>query len=378
MEKTKKTITLLKSKYIPPELLTLIFAPLPVKTLVRFRCVCKYWCSIIDHPDFVSMHYKLCKSNIDSKKLLAFERLGLGGDEGCLLTVRQSNRLGKSAQIFKSSKDYSLFGKCNGLLLMYYSSYQLRLWNPSIRKSLAIPSCPLSYNWSHHVVYLFGYANDSKDYKIIAISFEKDESSTKKPVRNTWVAVYTLNDKKWRLRNNHDLNISCWYFTCMFPYNSYQTTASNALIFQGAAYWIGNDPNNPDIDSYYESTHLISLDFDLEKFTYLELPFALEKNSGFMLRLGESLAVFNPLDVTAPLWVMEQENKTGAWSRWFSGPLSWDYCEFFDEPTETPVFYYEHFRKLGRQMSSYSDLDTYLESLVLCKGYGAEDLTSFP
>ncbi|XP_074265190.1 putative F-box protein At5g62060 [Silene latifolia] len=385
-KKRKKTKSLLKSKYIPPELLPLIFATLPVKTLVRFRCVCKSWCSVIDHPDFVSMHLKLCKTNIDSKKLLAIEGFGDYGYEGCLLTVRHSNTLRKSAQIFKSSEITRLLGKCNGLLLMWYSN-ELRLWNPSIRKSLAIPPCPLCQPWFCPVVFLFGYANDSKDYKIIAISFEEDEIRMTGPVRNICVAVYTLNDQQWRLRDNHDLNISCWYFGHMFPHNYHQTNVLKALNFQGAAYWIAKDPNSPDS---YESTHLVSLDFDLEKFTYLELPFASEKRwaLNFVFRLGESLAVFSAFYETARIWVMEQE----VWTPWFSGPLSSDNC-----PQETPVFYSEsdagrcllsgkysynidscQVRSLGRQMRSHLNLETYLESLALCKGYGAEDLTSLP
>jgi len=38
------------------ELVTEVLVRLPVKSLVRFRCVCKAWCSRITSPDFASLH----------------------------------------------------------------------------------------------------------------------------------------------------------------------------------------------------------------------------------------------------------------------------------------------------------------------------------
>ncbi|XP_074265350.1 putative F-box protein At3g17480 [Silene latifolia] len=241
MKNRKKAKTLPNLKYVPPELLSQIFAALPVKTLVRFRSLCKSWRSIIDDPDFIILHHNLYKTNSASKKLLALKGLGKIGTAGCLLT----------------------------------RSKQLRLWNPSIRKSLAIPRCPLSSDSSRLVRYLFGFANCSQDYKIIAISFTiQDRARDIKPVQNMRVAVYTLNDQQWSVRDNHDLNMSCCYFTHRLLISYHQRRLTQALIFRGAAHWVGTDPHDP---YGYKPTHLFSFDFDLEKFNYLEFSFGLEE-----------------------------------------------------------------------------------------------------
>ncbi|XP_021839010.1 F-box/kelch-repeat protein At3g06240-like [Spinacia oleracea] len=58
---------------LPPELWTDVLARLPAKTLVRFRCVCRAWCSKIDKPEFLSMHLSLYKNNVDKNRLLVME-----------------------------------------------------------------------------------------------------------------------------------------------------------------------------------------------------------------------------------------------------------------------------------------------------------------
>ncbi|XP_074265206.1 F-box/kelch-repeat protein At3g23880-like [Silene latifolia] len=266
-------------KYIPPELHTQILANLPTKTVLRFRCVCKSWCEIIDNRDFITQHRNLCKINsVNSKLLLSLEGSGRYGRKGCSLTVRHADALRRTHHILKSTQRYYLLGSCNELLLTLDhidTRYRqnLMLWNPCIRKSLRIPPSPMSFR---AVVYLFGFASCSKDYNVIETSFGQDGGSMS-------VAVYTLSDQQWSLRND-DLNKRLFWQNC---------SPKTGFIFQGAAHWISDDPNG-DGNPAGSSTLLVSLDFDLEKFTYLELPFASDDIGAlrFPFRLRESLAVF--------------------------------------------------------------------------------------
>ena len=47
---------------MPEDLLIDILARLPVKSLQRFKCVCKYWYALIGSPDFISNHYHNCNN----------------------------------------------------------------------------------------------------------------------------------------------------------------------------------------------------------------------------------------------------------------------------------------------------------------------------
>ncbi|KAM3220315.1 putative F-box protein [Capsicum annuum] len=47
------------NSFLPEEIIDKILSRLPVKSLLRFKCVCKYWNSITIDPRFISLHYKL-------------------------------------------------------------------------------------------------------------------------------------------------------------------------------------------------------------------------------------------------------------------------------------------------------------------------------
>ncbi|XP_074265162.1 F-box/kelch-repeat protein At3g23880-like [Silene latifolia] len=314
--KTSKNPTT-SSNYLPPEVWAQILSTLPAKTLIQFRCVCKSWCSIIDNPDFAHIQAQINSENNASNKLLvALEGMGKFGDQGCLLTVRDAQTLRKIDHIFRiNSHNYRLIGSCNGLLLVKksgstYNKEELRLWNPCIHKSLLLPTCPLR---SRHFLfdglscYLLGCAPRSKDYKVVA--FELD-NSLGKGNEKMYFSVYTLSNRQWTVRNTFNtsnLNTNNTYG--LFYY------LSTAVFFRGAAYWLGN--NDKRIDGL---THLASFDFDKENVTFLELPFSWDLNTvAFPFLLGESLAVFRISVATSSIWVLQQDNKKGPWTLWFSG-----------------------------------------------------------
>ncbi|XP_074265397.1 F-box/kelch-repeat protein At3g23880-like [Silene latifolia] len=391
-----------ESKYLPPEVWTLIFLSLPAKTLLRFRCVCKSWCSIIDNPRFVNMHFKLCKINNgnDNKLLLAFESLGYLQNEGCLLTTRDAETLEETDHIFRKSESYKyhIRGSCNGLLLVrqrsvYCNHKELRLWNPCIRKSLVIPTCPLC---PHPLPlldpgqYLFGFAPDIQDYKVVRLT---SDYSLDKKSEKIYVAVYTLSNQQWTVRND-PINV-----TYANSYNRIRLfhSLSTAVYFQGAAYWVVQ--NEKEKSGFL--TYLASFDFDKEIITFLELPFSLDEtrySKLFPFLLGESLAVFTISKVSSSIWVLEQDNKKRPWTLWFSGKSSLrGYLSFkvYDGSIKKIFFcerdggYFVYGKKaynlascepqeLNKSMSSFSALETYSESLVLSKTYGARDLMVFP
>ncbi|XP_074265349.1 putative F-box protein At3g16210 [Silene latifolia] len=380
-------------RYLPTELCTQILANLPAKTVLRFRCVCKSWCDIIDNPDFVALHRKICKINsVSSKLLLSFEWLGRFGRKGCLLTVRHADALRKTDQILKTSQKYDLNGSCNELVLIrgltgLGERNPLMLWNPCIRKSLSIPLPPLLSSSAGRVVYAFGFAPNINDYKVVAISSDWSQADG----TNTCFAVYTLSDQQWSLRND-GFNMSYPYYSRMFSRYCPQT----GFNFQGALYWIGYDPNR-DGNVADSSTHLVSLDFDLEKFNYMELPFASDDRGAVRLpfRLRESLAVFCISSVQSSIWALEGDIGTGVWTQRFSGLSSSDGFDLFKSAPFLPLFYYDsddggrivywknsynitscQVHELGKSMRDYVDMQMYMEGLVLCKGYGAEDLQS--
>ncbi|XP_074264869.1 F-box/WD-40 repeat-containing protein 1-like [Silene latifolia] len=374
------TTNISEFNYLPPEIWTQILLSLPAKTLLKFRCVCKSWCSIIDDPDFIQLQFRLCKINSGNNQLLvALEGLWINRDKGCLLTVCHPETLQSTGLIFMKSDSYRyrMASSCNGLLLVvqHGSHIEWRLWNPCIRKSFLLPTCPLDTCW-----YLLGFAPDSKDYKVAAFAFE---NSSGIPPRKILFAVYSLRDQLWTVKN---LNI-----TSMRELYS----LSKAVFFRGAAYWLAENDYQRN-----EPTHLGSFDFDKENIDFLELPFTMDETRfyRFLFLLGGSLAVFSISQVTSSIWVLEQDNEKGPWTLWFSGKSTPDaYLLFFDCIIhQIKLFYIEsdggffvcgdrayniascQVKKLKNTPSYYFDLEAYSESLMLSKGYGAWDLRDFP
>ncbi|XP_074265268.1 F-box protein At1g30790-like [Silene latifolia] len=392
-------------QYIPSEVLTQILAQLPAKTLLRFRCVCKSWCSIIDNPDFVSMHLHIFNNNknknnnFNSSELLAIESSGEWEESGFLLTLRKADTLRKISRIFESSERYLLHGSCNSLLLISRSRISMyvgmRICNPSIRKSLLIPPCPLISSQMYKIDFVIGFAPHCKDYKVIAISFTPIEG-VKIPDIEMRVAVYTLSDQQWCIRNdglNMDFTTLARVFSCC--------SLSNAYYSEGAAHWLGRDPYGDchHVGGMNKPTHLVSFNFDTENFTFLELPRAMGEiaTSRCLFLLGESLAVIFLSFSDFRKWVFKLESGKREWTQWFSGCSSAHVSNLlYYINSATRVLYYEgdggylvteknscniatnQVQLLGKSMSHRVDLVEYSESLLLCNGYGAEDMTSFP
>ncbi|XP_074265408.1 F-box/kelch-repeat protein At3g06240-like [Silene latifolia] len=361
-----------ESKYLPPELWTLILPKLPAKTLLKFRCVCKSWCSTIDEPDFVQLHFQLSliNSGNNNKLFVALE------DMGYLLTVRDAETLRNTGSIFSKSYWFGILGSCNGLLLVgkhdYYSYKEFRLWNPSIRKSLLLPPCPLD-----RCRYLFGFAPDSQDFKVVAFTIDKA------------FAIYTLSNQQWTVRNNllNVPNLNTNNFLGLFY------SLSTSVFFRGVTYCL---EQNRDSSGF---SHLGCFAFDEENITFLKLPFSWDGISfSFLFLLGESVAVFSISETTSRIWMLQQNNQREPWILWFSGKSSQDGYEVFRFCYRNcrKVFYCEsdggyfvcgkktyniascQVQEVEEDISCHVKLETYMESLVLSKGYGARDLRNFP
>ncbi|XP_074265383.1 F-box/kelch-repeat protein At3g06240-like [Silene latifolia] len=381
--------------YMPPEILTHVLANLPAKTVVKFRCVCKYWCSIIDHPHFISMHLKHTSVNCDkNKNFLVVKGSVLDGYRECFSTVLQANTFRKTSRIFRIHWLYGRFyiaGICDGLLLVKFHTRYLSLFNPCIRKSLILPKIPLFPIFTTSAMYIIGFAPNSNDYKVVAIEFGKGQADDMHVI-----VVYTLSDQQWTVKNNK-LNVDFPYVKPLLKGYS-DRYKSNATYFKGEAHWLGNDQDQ-NSNQQKKSTHLVSFNFDKEKFTISELPFASNEreSSSALFLLGESLAIFSISSVRSNIRVLEK----GEWTMWFSGNSSMFGYKLFSSNARVyswkNVFYCEtdgggrlicgknsyniatcQVQKLTKSKSLFFEVEKYSESLLLFKGYGVKDLMSFP
>ncbi|XP_022756727.1 F-box protein CPR30-like [Durio zibethinus] len=131
-------------KHVPSDLINDILSRLLVKSLLRFKCVSRGWCFLINDQNFIKRHLKRStQSNSHSSLVIVkYTKLSLV-DLSSLLVVEEvvDNSL---KQLFRDS--IKVLGICDGLHCLSNSAYnRIILWNMSTREHLTLPPVPENF-----------------------------------------------------------------------------------------------------------------------------------------------------------------------------------------------------------------------------------------
>ncbi|GMN69736.1 hypothetical protein TIFTF001_038782 [Ficus carica] len=156
-----------KRHYIIEDVMLKILQQLPVKSLLRFKCVSKSWYNVINSPTFIAMHHHRSESDYTTKD---------HKDHFVSLFGHQSSICFFSYDTFEFSLnlsvDYpcrrhslvSIVGSCNGLLCLWDTEYHY-LMNPATRDVKRLAKEPaLPHNM--HLAYGFGFDPKAETYKL--------------------------------------------------------------------------------------------------------------------------------------------------------------------------------------------------------------------
>ena len=362
------------SDYLPNVIIFDILSRLPVKSLIRFRCVSKSWFSLISSHDFNTEHHNRTLSNTtkDSPYLLfshydlkmkkvrfAFLssddpfplkhfskhidcKLKLGVSDGGPIPDPPNRRiLMKQAEkrgFFAYPSDFvelpspyqspmnRLFvaGSCNGLVCLADVAPSGDhvvlpiLWNPSIRKAISLPpspvvNVPVFYKAVDHLG--FGYDPITDDYKLVRLvylqgGFSHNEYETDPPT----VQIYTLRTGAWRtIPGRGSRFIIVEKFSLGFV--------------NGSVHWFAEDDNDSDDDDDDDAmvrNMIISFDIKDEVFHEMAVPKCLEGRLELKMKvavLGGLLALVpcnSDPDISVPcnsVWVMKEYGVVESWTK---------------------------------------------------------------
>lgn len=228
---------------------------LRVKSLVQLRCVCKSWNALISNPTFIKNHLKKSAQNphivlisvtdnfpsyfvVDS---LPVSRLV----ENPLINLADDHHCG-----IKEENGIRVVGSCNGLLCL--SSTQLisliYVWNPATRQMSTKSGC---YNFTWRTTeFAFGYDISRDTYKVVA--FFQDSRD---------VQVCSLGEDTWR-------NIQCFPKVCLPPHFRFDS----GVYLSGTLNWLVVRNNNVNRDgSKLKVEHYVIISLDLGTETYTKL-----------------------------------------------------------------------------------------------------------
>ncbi|KAJ7980149.1 F-box/kelch-repeat protein [Quillaja saponaria] len=350
---------------LPQELIEEILSRLPVKILVKFRCVCKSWKSLISDPQFIKDHLRI--SAMDTK---------FANHSIILTTARHKFRIqsysvssvfnNSSARVveLKSRRCYEwMCGSCNGILCFAIKQDSVRLWNPSIRVSKKLPCLDNGVRKGSFTVFGFGYDHLNDDYKVVAVFCYLDTGNSYKNV----VKVCTLRTNSWKRIGE---------FPYRFPYDE------SGKFVPGSLNWVAN--SNPGSGSLCA---IVSL--DLGKEIYREI---LQPDCKEALDLKPTLGVLRDClcisydDSSAShtvVWLMNQYGVKDSWTKLLTIPhlRSPEYVELEHNPLcisengdvlmqlESGVVLYNSRNNTFKypEIENYNiwlDVEVYVESLV--------------
>ncbi|XP_060197781.1 F-box/kelch-repeat protein At3g06240-like [Lycium barbarum] len=179
---------------LPEEIIFEILLRLPVKSLLRMKCVSKSLLSLISTPQFVKTHLNLSANNPQHHILLyityrnKFHTCSLNAimqDKSPFIPIDRDGFFPYSEE---SDCLFFILGSVNGLLCISNGIHYF-IWNPSTRELKKLP-----LTWSD--VKLdgscgFGYNDSQDDYRIVVVARNKDGSLNE-------VRFYSLTSNSWQ------------------------------------------------------------------------------------------------------------------------------------------------------------------------------------
>ncbi|KAH7844339.1 hypothetical protein Vadar_026970 [Vaccinium darrowii] len=280
------------------ELVIEILLRLPVKTLIRFRCVCKSWCTMIYEPQFVKKHLSRATKDGDITHWRVIIRYRYHDLKSCSLHSIFHEPYECPVDLYYPFKTLQrgvgIVGSCNGLVCIYYyekSVDNFYLWNPSTRESHILPYYGDGANFGFS--YGFGYDSFNDDYKVIRVAYAKGSLEVK---------VYSLKIDSWRRIEGFPSNL------IMF-----QPMESSKHV-NGSIHWVGTN--------LCDNSWVI-LAFDLGEETYKEIP---KPNHGKEFALVSVMALRGCLCVVCEyafsfdVWVMNEYGRKESWIKLVSMP----------------------------------------------------------
>ncbi|XP_062015358.1 F-box/kelch-repeat protein At3g23880-like [Rosa rugosa] len=339
-----------------------VLARLPVKSLIRFRCVCKSWRALISDSYFVKKHlsygergitkstYRLIifmEDDISTLEILALKNMkddddddddGDGAAGGQFAVTQLDCPVTKT---ITRSRYRVLVGSCNGLVCVELDSEVIMLWNPCTRDTKLLPKPPrVKKSKFIYCFYGLGHDSASDDYKVIR-GFTDDRA------KKIMIHIFSLKSGSWRTVEDID------YVSDLMR---------QGLFLNGALHWLYSLPEG--------GSSILSFDLGAEKFQKtIPLPYddwfrdpLIHKNCLCVPTCPTGTNSFN-------IWMMKEYGVKESWTEVLQFSLIDEniYAEHYDDYTQhfRPVCMLENGVVLVDEMGHYEDL---MVSSRLCLG----------
>ncbi|KAK1355540.1 F-box domain-containing protein [Heracleum sosnowskyi] len=274
-----------------------ILCRLPVKYLLRYRCVSKEWCSIIDSKAFVKKHLKKaieCNPDGDGVIITGDGQTGqyyltnlecLYADEDVAVTELDDP--------LKNVLSSALFvGAANCLACFCKNNMkEFIILNPSTRKYKKVPSMPSEFAWLFEKNEVFpcgfGYDHVNDDYKVVKIVEFIGGGMI--------FMIYSMKSNCWTWLENVPSNIRLLTMTGMFT--------------SGALNWLAKS---------LEFNHKFIVGFDLGLEQFMEVPFPIVSGNASVPSRGTLCFFDHCINSRMNVWMINNYGAENPWYKAFS------------------------------------------------------------
>ncbi|XP_009761770.2 F-box protein CPR1-like [Nicotiana sylvestris] len=313
--------------HVQEEILMDILSRLPVRSLVRFKCVSESWNTLISEPYFKKKHLNHAKYQPNSQKFL-FLKWSKKDDTfhfyssslSLVQLVKDIPRFDCPSN-FDLANGVKLYSSCDGLFLIGIWSELgreqpsiLLIWNPSTGESTILPhskllkqlgyndddSCSDDDNWG--CTYGLGYDSTSDDYKVLRIDLSRDDNNANE--------ILALKSCSWRRIDDK---------TSGKAYSRLLFGGEDVAVVHGAFHWLG----------ILSRFCVVSFNISYEVYGEIPLPEMLWslpstcwlnriRFDAGVSELGGMLCVWYRYEDTFSLWAMKDYGIKDSWMKFFS------------------------------------------------------------
>ncbi|KAL3628772.1 hypothetical protein CASFOL_027818 [Castilleja foliolosa] len=224
------------------DLMLCILARLPLKSILRFKSVCKSWNHLLSTQEFIKTQFKLPSKSKNQSFLI--HRINKDGSN----TISVFN-IWSNVKILDHPYNYTpieinIVGCCNGLVCIGLGQGFV-LWNPALKLYKTVsPSKGVFESYGFKVSLGFGYDAEGGNFKVVRIVWLINKINSE--MRVSWVEVYSANSDSW---------------TTIDP--GFQITKlkiyriNNSAIVNGNPYWVVEEGENKNVLICFDMSKLV-------------------------------------------------------------------------------------------------------------------------
>ncbi|XP_057953619.1 F-box/kelch-repeat protein At3g06240-like [Malania oleifera] len=295
------------TNYLPDDVLIEVLVKLPGKSALRFKCVSKWWCSLVKSRGFISRHAVLNKNGgiLVSHGAAIFSMLSED-----TLNVYKTLDLRPFFQDCVDKIQSKIAGHHNGIICLFNHRGDILLWNPTTRERRSLP-LPKTIDMSiddEICEMVFGFDSNADDCKAMV----KMRTWKNGDIYQTF--LYSLRTDTWKeMTHQYDLQ------------QVGLNTSTREIYANGMFFWTVTE------DEDMESDVIVSFDISSEVFQKIPLPdvcltLARWKHKRILAVLNESMALLLqntrkcPLDfnMQIDIWVMREFGVKESWTKQFT------------------------------------------------------------